>query len=215
MIDHDTQGSLARYVAELFAPEDELLRELRAAISDAGLPAIYISAEEGRLLQVLLKAVGARRVVELGTLGGYSAIWMARALPADGKLVTLEMDPGRAEFARGYIDRAGLADRVDVKIGKAPEALHELAALAPLDAVFIDADKENYPRYLEWSLDVVRSGGLIIADNAFRGGDVIDLETDDPDVVAIQESNHRMATDPRLTSIIVPTRDGVAVAVVN
>ncbi len=204
-----------RYVAELFAPEDEALRSLRREMAAAGLPEIYISAEEGRLLQVLLKAVAARQVVELGTLGGYSAIWMARALPEDGRLITVEREPRRAELARRYIARAGLGDRVEVRVGEALQLLEPLKAAGPFDAVFIDADKQNYPRYLEWCGDVVRAGGLVIADNAFKGGQVVDDSAQDDEVRGIREFNRRLARDPRFTAIVVPTRDGVAIGVVN
>ncbi len=205
----------ARYVAELFAPEDELLRELRRELPERGLPEIYISAEEGRLLQVLLQAVAARTVVEIGSLGGYSAIWMARALPAAGRLITLEIEPAYADFARRYIERAGLADRAEVRVGDAGELLGPLSEEGPFDAVFIDADKENYPRYLDWAFENVRPGGLIMADNAFWDGRIVEEDPGDAELVGIQELNRRMATDRRLTSIIVPSRDGVAVGVVR
>lgn len=211
----DTREACLRYVAEQFAPEDQLLRELRSAMAERGLPEIYISADEGRLLQVLLRAVGARRVVELGTLGGYSAIWMARALPEDGELISVEREAAYAQLARQYIKRAGLADRVRVLEGEAARIIAQLAERGPYDAVFIDADKESYPLYLDWCLSNVRPGGLVIADNAFREGDVVNDDTDDPQVLGIQELNRRMARDERLTSIIVPTRDGVAIGLVN
>lgn len=209
------QEECARYVAELFAPEDEILRDLRREISEAGMPEIYISPDEGRLLQVLLRAVGARRVIELGTLGGYSAIWMARALPADGLLITIEKEPAYAALATKFLQRAGLGERAEVREGVALDLLAELTSDGPFDAAFIDADKENYPRYFDWCLENVRPGGLVIGDNAFRAGDVLDESSRDPQVVAIREFNRRMATDPRLTSIVVPTRDGVAVGLVN
>jgi predicted O-methyltransferase YrrM len=206
---------LARYVAGLFAPEDEILIELRREMAEAELPDIYIDPEEGRLLQVLLKAVNARLVVELGTLGGYSAIWMARALPEDGQLVTVEKEPARAELARRFLDRAGLGEHVDVLEGVAADLLDDVAARGPFDVAFIDADKENYPLYLEWCLANVRPGGLIIADNAFKGGQVLESVPTDAGVAGIKEFNRRLAEDPLLTSIVVPTRDGVAIAVVN
>jgi caffeoyl-CoA O-methyltransferase len=206
---------LARYVAGLFAPEDEILIELRREMAEAELPDIYIDPEEGRLLQVLLKAVNARLVVELGTLGGYSAIWMARALPEDGQLVTVEKELARAELARRFLDRAGLGEHVDVLEGVAADLLDDVAARGPFDVAFIDADKENYPLYLEWCLANVRPGGLIIADNAFKGGQVLESVPTDAGVAGIKEFNRRLAEDPLLTSIVVPTRDGVAIAVVN
>lgn len=214
-MDEALRQACARYVAETFAPEDDTLRELRAAIGAEGLPEIYISPDEGRLLQVLLRAVGARRVLEIGSLGGYSAIWMGRALPEDGMLISLEIESRHAELARRFIERAGLSDRVEVRVGDAHELLEGLDDEVPFDAVFIDADKRGYPAYLDWAVEHVRSGGLIIGDNALWNGRVVEQDAEDPDVIAIQKFNRRMATDPNLVSIIVPTRDGVAVAVVN
>jgi predicted O-methyltransferase YrrM len=208
------EEALARYVADLFAPEDEVLRELAGEIASGDLPEIHISPEEGRLLQVLLRMVKASRVLELGTLGGYSAIWMARALPEEGRLITVEKVAERAAVARRYIERAGLADRIEIRVGEAREVLADLAGEDPFDAVFIDADKRGYPAYLEWCIENVRPGGLVIADNAFKNGEVLD-ESDDPGVIGIQEFNRRVATDPRFTSIVVPTRDGVAIALIN
>ncbi len=214
-MDDGIREACERYVADLFAPEDEVLVELRHAMGEAGLPQIYISAEEGKLLQVLLRAIGARHVLELGTLGGYSAIWIGRALPTDGRLVTIEKRPDRAELAREFISRAGLADRVEVLVGEANSLLEDLSAEAPFDAVFIDADKEGYPGYLEWCATHVRPGGLVIADNALKGGRVVERDSENPQVRGIQEFNRRVAQDARFTSIVVPTRDGVAIALVN
>ena len=214
-MDEQLRDACDRYVTELFAAEDEILSDLRAEIVEAGFPLIHIDAAEGRLLQVLLGAIGAKKVIELGTLGGYSAIWMARALPSDGRLVTLELEMERAELARRFIRRAGLEDRVEVRVGVALELLEVLAGDGPYDAVFIDADKENYPAYLDWCASNVRSGGLVIGDNAFRSGAVLDDGTSDAGVRGIQEFNRRLASDPRFTSIVVPTRDGVAIALMN
>ncbi len=214
-MDERARKACERYVGELFAPEDEVLRDLRREMGAAGLPEIYISAEEGRLLQVLLRAIDARRVVELGTLGGYSAIWMARALKRGGRLITVERDPVRAELAWRFVGRAGLEDRVEVRVGEALALLDSLAADGPFDAVFIDADKESYPRYLDWCLEVVRPGGLVIGDNAFQEGEVVDDSAQSAEVRGIREFNRRLAVEPRLTSIVVPTRDGVAIAVVD
>lgn len=213
-MDEQTREACSAYVAGLFGSEDDVLRDLRREIAESDLPEIYISPEEGRLLQVLLRCVGARRVLELGTLGGYSAIWMARALPADGRLITVERDSGRAELARRYLRRARLAGIVEVRVGEAGTVLERLSGGEPFDAVFIDADKKSYPDYLEWCLKNVRGGGLVIADNAFKSGRVVE-ESDDPDVRGIQEFNRRVAEDPALTSIIVPVRDGLAIAVLD
>lgn len=213
-MDEQTREACNAYVARLFAAEDDVLRDLRREITESDLPEIYISPEEGRLLQVLLLCVGARRVLELGTLGGYSAIWMARALPADGRLITVERDPDRAHLARRFLRRAGLGGIVEVRVGEARTVLQRLSGGESFDAVFIDADKQSYPDYLDWCMDNVRAGGLVMADNAFKSGRVVE-ESDDPGVRGIQEFNRRIAEDPRVTSIIVPVRDGLAIALID
>ena len=202
------------YISQLFAPEDALLASLREEADRSGLPPIAISADEGRLLQVLLTAVRARRVLEVGTLGGYSAIWMARALPEDGRLLSLEIEPAHADFARRYIDRAGLTDRVEIRVGRALDVLPSLDG-EHFDAVFLDADKEPLPTYFEWALRLLQPGGLLIADNTLWGGRVLDDSEQDEKTIAVREFNRRMATDPRILGIIVPTHDGVAVGVVR
>ena len=202
------------YIAGLFAREDDVLVTLREEADRHGLPPISISPDEGRLLQVLLAAVGARRVLEVGTLGGYSAIWMARALPDDGSLVTIELDPAHAAFARRFVARARLDARVDIRVGRALDVLASLDG-EQFDAMFIDADKEPLSTYLEWGLRLVRRGGLIVADNALWGGKVLDERIEDDATRAIRAFNVRLAADPRLVSIVVPTHDGVAVAVVR
>ena len=202
------------YIAGLFSAEDELLASLREEADRTGLPPISISADEGRLLQVLLTAIGARRVLEVGTLGGYSAICMARALPPGGRVVTVEIDEKHAAFARRYIQRAELGDRIEVRLGRALEVLPALDG-ERFDAVFLDADKEPLPTYFDWALRLVRPGGLIIADNALWGGRVYDGDESDERTRGVREFNRRMSTDPRVLGIIVPTHDGVAVAVVR
>jgi predicted O-methyltransferase YrrM len=202
------------YLCGLFAREDETLLALREEADRSGLPPIAISPDAGRLLQVLLRAVGARRVLEVGTLGGYSAIWIARALPADGQLVTIELEPEHAAFARRHLERAGVAARVDVRVGRALDVLPSLDG-ERFDAVFLDADKDSLPTYFEWALRLLRPGGLLIADNALWGGRVADTAVDDPRTNAVREFNRRLATDPRVTGIVVPTHDGVAIGVVH
>jgi len=202
------------YISGLFAPEDQLLASLREEADRTGLPPIAVSADEGRLLQVLLTAIQARRVLEVGTLGGYSAIWMARALPEDGELVTIEIEPKHAEFAKRYLERAGLADKVEIRIGRALDVLPSLDG-ERFDAVFIDADKEPMPNYFEWALRLLRPGGLLIADNTLWGGRVFDDAEQDEKTTAVREFNRRMANDPRILSILVPTHDGVAIGVVR
>lgn len=204
---------LSGYVRSLFAAEDTVLEELRYEVSRRGLPEIHISAEQGRLLQVLLRAVGARRVLEVGTLGGYSAIWMARALPADGLLLTLEIDPAHAAFAREFVERAGLEGRVEVRTGDAAASMEALDAAEPFDAVFIDADKEGYPAYLDQALRLLRPGGLVLADNAFWSGRVLDEDADEGGTRGVRAFNRRLAEHPGLTGTIIPMRDGLAVAV--
>ena len=202
------------YIAGLFSAEDELLASLREEADRTGLPPIAISADEGRLLQVLLKAIKATRVLEVGTLGGYSAICMARALPAEGRLLSIEIEERHATFARRYIDRAELADRIEVRVGRALDVLPSLDG-ERFDAIFLDADKEPLPTYFDWALRLVRAGGLIIADNALWGGRVYDGDETDERTRGVREFNRRIATDPRVLGIIVPTHDGVAVAVVR
>jgi caffeoyl-CoA O-methyltransferase len=208
-------GDLAdEYLCGLFAREDETLLALREEADRTGLPPIAVSPDAGRLLQVLLKAVGARRVLEVGTLGGYSAIWIARALPDDGRLITLEAEPTHAAFARRFLARAGVAERVEVREGRALDLLPALDG-ERFDAVFLDADKEPLPTYFEWALRLLRPGGLLIADNALWGGRVYDGAENDARTQGVREFNRRLASDPRITGIVVPTHDGVAIGVVN
>jgi caffeoyl-CoA O-methyltransferase len=206
--------SVDEYLAALFGREDDALIALREEADRSGLPPIAISPDAGRLLQVLLRAIGARRVLEVGTLGGYSAIWMARALPPDGRVLSLELEPAHADFARRHLARAGVADRVHVRVGRALDVLPALDG-ERFDAIFLDADKAPLPTYFEWALRLVRPGGLVIADNALWGGKVLDERIVDDATRGVREFNRRMATDPRVTGIVVPTHDGVAVAVVN
>jgi caffeoyl-CoA O-methyltransferase len=212
----EPDAGLSGYVQELFAPEDAVLQELRAESARCGLPEISVSAEVGRLLQLLLTTIQARTVLEIGTLGGYSGIWMARSLPADGRLLTLEIDPERAEVARTFIERAGLGAVVEVRVGDAIDILPGIAAAGDrFDAVFIDADKERYPDYLEHALTLVRPGGLILADNAFWSGRVLDEDDADEGTRAVQRFNRRLAEHPGLVATIIPIRDGLAAAVVR
>lgn len=202
------------YIAGLFGAEDELLASLREEADRTGLPPISISADEGRLLQVLLTTINARRVLEVGTLGGYSAICMGRALPRDGSVLTIEVNEAHAAFARRYVERAKLEDRIEVRVGRALDVLPALDG-ERFDAIFLDADKEPLPTYFEWALRLVRPGGLIIGDNALWAGRVYDESDQDARTQGVREFNRRMATDPRVLGIIVPTHDGVAVAVVR
>jgi predicted O-methyltransferase YrrM len=202
------------YIASLFARDDDVLAALREAADREGLPPISISAVTGRLLQILLSAIGATRVLEVGTLGGYSAIWMARGLPEAGRLVTIEVDERHAEFARRYFARAGLDDRIDLRIGRALDVLPAFDG-ERFDAIFLDADKEPLPTYFDWALRLLRPGGLLIADNALWGGRVLDPETADEGTKGVREFNQRMASDDRVRGTIVPVGDGLAVGVVS
>ena len=200
----------------LFAPEDELLGALREEADRTGLPPTAISADAGRFLQVLLRSIGAKRVLEVGTLGGYSAIWMARALPPDGVVVTLEREERHATLARRYITRAGLASIVDVRQGRALDILPSLDG-QEFDLVYLDADRAPMATYYEWAIRLVRVGGMIVAHNVLLGGRVADnaSRSDDEDLRAVRAFNARVAGDHRATSILMPAYDGFIVALVN
>ena len=205
--------ALSRYITELFASEDEVLRKIWESKRDKGLPAINIRPEEGRFLQFLARACGAKRAVEIGTLGGYSGIWIARGLLPGGKLITLEREPDRAEFAREHFALAGLSDVVEVRAGNAHRLLNSLSQEGPFDFVFIDADKTGYDAYFTWALDNVRVGGVIAAHNAFRGGGVLESSGVDESTATIQAFNRRVANESRVISTIYPAGDGMILAV--
>jgi caffeoyl-CoA O-methyltransferase len=204
------------YVEGLFAPPDEVLGAALRESRRAGLPEITVSPNEGRLLQLFAELVGARRILEIGTLGGYSAIHFARVLPEDGTLISLELEERHAEVARANVERAGLAHRVEVQVGDARELLAALTEndAGPFDLVFIDADKEGYPEYLEWAMHLSRPGSLVLADNTVRGGSVLDPQ--DGSARATREFNERVARDPRLSGIVLPLIreriDGITIA---
>jgi caffeoyl-CoA O-methyltransferase len=204
----------AGYITEHFALPDPRLAQIRAALPQLGLPAIAITAEEGRFLEVLVRASGARRIVEIGTLGGYSGLWLARGLPPGGRLITLEQDPRHAQVASEHFAQAGLADRVEVRLGDARQRLSELAPEGPFDFCLIDADKPSYNLYLDWALANVRVGGVIAAHNAFRRGAVLNPPPDDQVAVLMRAFNLRFATEPRLAATIYPAGDGTLVGVV-
>ncbi len=219
-MDEDRTGTLLKeidaYVAGLYAPPDEALTAALRESERAGLPSINVSASEGKLLQMLVEISGARRVLEIGTLGGYSAIHFARALPEDGALISLELDERYAEVARRNVERAGLSNKVEIREGDARDALAGIIenGEGPFDLIFIDADKEGYPEYLDWSLRLSRSGTLILGDNAIREGSVMD--PDDLSSRAMREFNEKLAKDPRLSALILPLIrdriDGLAIA---
>ena len=207
---------LSEYIVTLFAPEDELLGALREEADRSGFPPASIAPDAGRFLQVLLRTIAARRVLEVGTLGGYSAIWMARALPAGSSLVTIERNDRFAAFAERYVERAGLASVVTIRRGRALDVLPSLDG-EEFDFVFLDCDRVPLPTYLDWALRLVRPGGMIAAYNALLGGRVVTagLNVEDEELRAVREFNLRIANDPRLTSILVPAYDGLVVAVVG
>ncbi len=205
------------YIVDNFAKEDDLLRKMPADAQRQGVPMIHISPEQGKFLQVLMKATGARKVLEIGSLFGYSTIWMARALPAGGKLISLEMNPLHVQVTRKNVERAGLADKVEVRQGAALDLLKTLDAEAPFDLAFLDAVKDEYVAYLDYALRLVRPGGLIIGDNASAHGEVWKMppSEDGAMIRSMRAFNRRMATDPHLTSVLVPISDGMCVGVVN
>jgi len=201
-----------RYIAEHTTAEDEFLRELKKAAAAAGIPSIWIAPEQASFMRILLKAARAREVVEVGTLAGYSAISMARALPVDGRVRTIELEPKHAEFAERWIARSDVAGRVEVLRGAGMDVLPKLAADSA-DAAFLDADKASYPRYLTECLRIVRKGGLIMVDNAFAFGQLFDPKATDREVPAVRAFNDHVVKVRELESVIVPLGDGLWVGV--
>jgi predicted O-methyltransferase YrrM len=204
---------LSEYIVTLFAPEDEVLGALREEADRTGLPPATIPPDAGRFLQVLLRAIGARRALEVGTLGGYSAIWIARGLPLDGHLLSIEREERYATFAERYIERAGLASRVSVRRGRALDVLPSLDG-EEFDFVFLDADRAPLATYFDWALRLVRPGGIIAAHNALLGGRVAGPadRAEDDDLRTIRAFNAKVATDARVASILIPAYDGLVVA---
>jgi predicted O-methyltransferase YrrM len=211
-----------RYIRGLLVPEDPILDAALETSRAAELPPINVSPTQGKLLHLLARIQGARRILELGTLGGYSTIWLARALPAEGRLITLEANAKHAEVARENIARAGLARLVEVRLGSALDSLKQMIAsgCAPFDFIFIDADKSGYPDYLTWTLKLSRPGAMIIADNVVRNAKVLDPSSDDPDVQGIRRFNELLAAEHRLSATTIQTvgskgYDGFALAMVE
>jgi predicted O-methyltransferase YrrM len=210
-----------RTLGDLLAPHDAALDRALDANHEAGLPPIDVPPLLGKFLEVMMRMVGASRALEIGTLGGYSTIWMARALRAGGRLITLELEARNAEIARANLEAAGVSDRVEIRVGKALETMQALHAngTEPFDLIFIDADKQSMPEYLEWSLKLSRPGTAIVGDNVVRDGKVIDRDTTDSHVRGVQRFLEMMAHDPRLCATAIPTVgargfDGFSVAVV-
>ena len=215
----DGWRAVDRYFAETLVGHDDALEAAVAAQHAAELPAIEVAPVNGKFLHLLARIAGARRVLEIGTLGGYSTIWLARALPADGRVVTIEAEPRNAEIARANLDRAGVGDRVEILIGRAAEVLPTLDGGAPFDLVFIDADKESNTVYLDWAARLGRSGTVVVVDNVGRGGAVADPHATSPDVVGTQRGLELLGTDPRFDATALQTLDakgwdGVAIALV-
>ena len=211
-----------RYITDLFAPPDPALDAALQASAAAGLPPHDVSPTQGKLLLLLARVQGARTILEIGTLGGYSTIWLARALPAGGRLITLEADPKHAEVARANIARAGLAAVVELRLGPALDTLPQLAAegRGPFDLIFIDADKPNNPEYFAWALKLSRRGSLIIADNVVRNGAVVDAASSDPSVQGVRRFHELLAAEPRVSATAIQTvgskgYDGFAIALVT
>jgi len=207
------------YFATLLAPADEVLTAALRDSDAAGLPPINVAPNQGKLLQLLAQLQGARRILEIGTLGGYSTIWLGRALPADGRLITFEYDATHAEVARRNLARAGLDRISEVRVGPALESLPKLAEEnpEPFDLVFIDADKVNNPHYVEWALKLTRPGSLIVVDNVVRGGRVLDAGSDSPDLRGTRAALELIAAHPKLSGTAIQTvgskgYDGFALA---
>jgi predicted O-methyltransferase YrrM len=210
------------YFADLLMRPDAALDAALEASDEAGLPTIAVAPNIGKLLHMLARSKGARRILEIGTLGGYSTIWLARALPPDGRLITLDFDPKHTEIARANIARAGLGHLVEQRGGPATESLAQLhqAGEEPFDFIFIDADKESYTDYLEWSLKLSRVGTMIVADNVVRAGTVRDAASSDPLVQGVRRFLDRLAAEPRVTATAIQTvgikgHDGLAIALVT
>ncbi len=199
---------IERELTARFAPEDEVLRDAQARASAAGMPAIQISPVQGKLLQVLATACGARKILEIGALAGYSGTWLARALPPEGRLITLEVSAKHAGVARETYAQAGLADRVDLRLGPALETLAGLTGEAPFDLIFIDADKGNYPGYLDWAVKLSRPGSIIVADNVIRSGRAFQSPPPDESAEGAAAYNAKLLANPRLLSVAFPMDDG-------
>ncbi|WP_175746524.1 O-methyltransferase [Burkholderia pyrrocinia] len=221
-MDQDQWNQVDAYFSATLVPSDDALDAALAACNAAGLPAINVAPNQGKLLQLLATIRGARRILEVGTLGGYSTIWLARALPPGGTLVTLELNPEHAKVATRNIARAGFAEVVSVIVGNAKDSLARLvdAGDAPFDFIFIDADKDNNPVYLDAALKLSRPGTVIVVDNVVRGGRVADPDNREPDVVGVREGFARLAAEPKLTTTAVQTVgqkgwDGFSISIVG
>ena len=222
LMNQEQWTAVDRYIAETVVPSDAALDAAVEASTKAELPAIAVTPNQGKLLQIYARLVDARRILEIGTLGGYSTIWLGRALPEDGQLISLELNPKHAEVARESIERAGLSKKIEIRIGPALDTLPKLASEAkgPFDLIFIDADKASIPEYFNWSLKLSRPGSLIIVDNVVRKGAVIEANSSDQDVQGVRRLNEMLANEKRVTATTIQTvgskgYDGFTVALVN
>jgi predicted O-methyltransferase YrrM len=214
--------SVDKYLGEMLIPQDSTLEQALAAAAAAKLPAIQVSSVQGKLLHLLARIMGARNILEIGTLGGYSTIWMARALPEGGRVITLEADPKHAEVARKNFAHAGVENKVELRLGKALDTLPQVAAEMrdPFDMFFIDANKSNMPEYFEWSLKLARKGSVIIADNVVREGAVLDAKTKDADIRGIRRFLEMVGKEKRVSGTALQTvstksYDGFALVLVT
>lgn len=214
--------SVEHYISDLFGDHDSELAATEQSIKDADIPQISISANQGKFLHLLARMSSAKKILEIGTLGGYSTIWLARALPSNGKLISLELDPKHAAVAQKNVTHAGLESIVQIRIGKALDSLQKLVEekAGPFDMIFIDADKPPYTEYFEWSLKLSRPGTLIIADNVIREGKVLEKNSTDEMVSGVKRFNEALAATPFVTATIIQTvgskeHDGMAIAIVN
>ena len=209
------------YIEALFIPHDDALLQGLKAAESADLPSINVSPNEGKLLQLIARMAGANRVLEIGTLAGYSTVWLARGLPPGGRIITLELEPKHAEVARANLERAGVAERVEIRLGRAADTLQKMIAAreGPFDLIFIDADKPSYVEYLDLALQLARVGTIILGDNLIRNGRVLDETPPDANARGIRNFNAALASNPRLDSIILPiirsSIDGLSISIVK
>jgi predicted O-methyltransferase YrrM len=219
-MNQDTWSRVDDYFRDTLLPDDPVLAAALADSDAAGLPSHHVAPNQGQLLHLFARMQGAKKILEIGTLAGYSTIWLARALPEGGQVVTLEANPRNAEVARINIERAGLSHRVDIRVGRAIDTLPLLERLAPFDLIFIDADKPSNPQYLDWSLKLARPGTVIIGDNVVRNGEVANARSEDANVQGVRRFFELMAANPRLRATAIQTvgskgYDGFSLAIVE